>query len=122
MSSILSLGEGAKRGCPMAAQSAHYEPFAWQLTRQGIGHELRERYPVLQELPRRLVTLVSKLDAATAGERPQAMQRGMQQDAAEDTPQAMPSGWLKKLDAFEGDRLLRACRKNLAGSTRRRGE
>jgi len=105
----------------MAAQSAHYEPFAWQLTRQGIGHELRE-YPVLQELPRRLATLVNKLDAATAGERPQTMQQGMQQDAAEDTPQAMPSGWLKKLDAIEGDRLLRVCRKNLAGSNRGRGE
>jgi hypothetical protein len=96
----------------MAAQSARYESFAWQLTRQGIGQQLRERYPVLQELPHRLVGLVNKLDAADeAGERPQ--------DTGQDTPQETPSGWLKKLDAIEGDRLLRACRKHLAGHIRR---
>ena len=40
-----------------------YEPFAWWLTRQQIGQDLRERYAVAQELPPRLLALVSKLDA-----------------------------------------------------------
>jgi hypothetical protein len=101
----------------MAAQSAHYESFAWQLTRQGIGQELRERYPVLQELPHRLVALANRLDATDAGE-----PRQMSQDTADDTPQEMPSGWLKTLDAIEGDHLLRACRKHLPGRTRRRAD
>ena len=40
-----------------------YEPFAWWLTRQQIGQDLRERYVVAQELPPRLLALVRKLDA-----------------------------------------------------------
>jgi hypothetical protein len=41
-----------------------YEPFAWWLTRERIGQDLRERYAVAQELPQRLLAVVRKLDAA----------------------------------------------------------
>ena len=40
-----------------------YEPFAWWLTREQIGRDLRERYAVAQELPPRLLALVRELDA-----------------------------------------------------------
>jgi hypothetical protein len=40
-----------------------YEPFAWWLTRQQIGQDLRERYAVAQELPPHLLALVKELDA-----------------------------------------------------------
>ena len=40
-----------------------YEPFAWWLTRERIGQDLRERYAVAQELPPRLIALFRKLDA-----------------------------------------------------------
>jgi len=59
----LAVREGAYPECPMAAQRVHTEPFAWWLTKLRIGQDLRERYPVLRELPPYLVTLVGKLDA-----------------------------------------------------------
>jgi hypothetical protein len=40
-----------------------YEPFAWWLTREQIGQNLRERYSVAQELPPHLLALVRELDA-----------------------------------------------------------
>ena len=40
-----------------------YEPFAWWLTREQIGRDLRERYLVAQELPPHLLALLKKLDA-----------------------------------------------------------
>ena len=40
-----------------------YEPFAWWLTREQIGRDLRERYSVAQELPPHLLALLKKLDA-----------------------------------------------------------
>ena len=52
-----------REGCPsdgvpeMATQSAQFEPVANQ-----IGQDLRERYEVPKELPRKLQTLVGKLD------------------------------------------------------------
>jgi hypothetical protein len=49
----LTMGEGARVPKAMSSQHAHYEPFAWWLTRQGIGQDLRERNPALQELPPR---------------------------------------------------------------------
>ena len=39
-----------------------YESFAWWLTRQQIGQDLRERYAVAQELPPHLLALVKELD------------------------------------------------------------
>jgi len=49
----------------MAKENAQYkcEPFAWWLTRERIGQDLRERYAVAQELPPRLMALFRKLDA-----------------------------------------------------------
>lgn len=93
--------EGAERkGAQMAAHGAHYEPFAWWLTRERIGQGLRERRPVLQDLPAGLLMLVEKL-------------------ASSESPQEMPSTWLTKLDAVEGNQLLRGCRKRLGVRTHR---
>ena len=77
----------------MATQREQYEPFAWWLTRERIGQELHERYPALEELPPRLLTLVRKLDAVDGNR------------------QVKPRNWTRKLDAIEGDQLLRACKK-----------
>jgi hypothetical protein len=60
---FLLMREGAKGRCPTVAKEYEYEPFAWWLTRERIGKDLRERYAVAQELPPRLLTLVRKLDA-----------------------------------------------------------
>ncbi len=65
--------------------------------RERIGQDLRERYPVLQELPRRLLKLVRKLDAIEGNH----------------SPEEFSLSWLKQLDAIEGDHLLRACKKRL---------
>jgi hypothetical protein len=87
--------EGAKRGCPMLASSP-YEASAWIL-KERIGGSLRERYQVPKELPARLLALVRKL-AAVEGDQ-----------FREESSPATPS-LLSKLDAVEGNRLLRACR------------
>ena len=101
----LPTSEGARRVPEaMSTQSSHYEAFAWWLTRERIGQDLRERYPALQELPSRLLALVEKLDASQSNL----------------SPQETPSGWLRKLDAIEGDQLLRACKKHLKAGSRRR--
>jgi hypothetical protein len=47
----------------MATHGAHYEPFAWWLTRERVGQDLRERYPALEELPPRLLALFRNLDS-----------------------------------------------------------
>jgi len=87
----------------MVTLRAEYEPFAWWLTRERIGHDLRERYSMPEELPAQLLKLAKKLDAVVGNQ----------------LPQEMPRNWLRKLDAIEGDRLLRACRKRLESGTRR---
>jgi hypothetical protein len=58
--------EGAKGRCPRLAKQCaqfEYEPFAWWLTRERIGRDLRELYAVAQELPPHLLALLKKLDA-----------------------------------------------------------
>ena len=55
----------------MAKLSAHFEPFAWWLARERIGQDPRERYPVLQDLPPRLLTLVRNLDTVEGAQSPQ---------------------------------------------------
>jgi hypothetical protein len=95
------MGEGARVPKAMSSQRAHYEPFAWWLTRQGIGQDLRERNPALQELPPRLLALVRQLDLSQGNQL---------------FPE-MPSGWLSRLDAMEGDQLR--CKKHLKASTGR---
>jgi hypothetical protein len=95
--------EGAKCGVPaMATLHADYEPFVWSLTRERIGQDLRERYSIPEELPVQLLQLAEKLDAVVHHQ----------------LPQEAPRNWLRKLDAIEGDQLLRACRKRLESGTR----
>ena len=67
--------------------AAQFEPFAWSLTREQIGQDLRERYAVAQELPPKLLAVVSKLAAL------------------ERKPRLR--GLVRKLDAIEGSYLLR---------------
>jgi hypothetical protein len=78
----------------MTTQGAYYDRFAWWLARERIGQGLREHYPVLPDLPAGLLVLVGKL-------------------ATGDSPQQTPSTWLRKLDAVEGNQLLRGCRRRL---------
>src|SRR5271157_6055489 len=80
---------------------AEYEPFTWWLTRERIGQDLRERYAVAQEVPPRLLALVRKLGDAVEGNQ-----------FREELSPATPS-LLSKLDAVEGNQLLRACRTRL---------
>lgn len=94
--------EGAKRGCPMVTLRADYERLGWWLTRERIGQDLRQRYSLPEELPPRLLRLAKKLDAVLGNQ----------------LPQEAPRNWLRKLDAIEGDQLLRTCRKRLASGTR----
>jgi hypothetical protein len=48
---------------PKERAQYEYEPYAWWLTREQIGQDLRERYSLAQELPPRLLALVRKLNA-----------------------------------------------------------
>jgi hypothetical protein len=41
---------------------AQYEPVAWWFTKRRLGRELGNCYPVPEELPARLLTLISELD------------------------------------------------------------
>jgi len=83
----------------MATSSAAYEPFAWWLTREQIGLCLREQYRVPKELPPRLLKLVRMLQAINGNQ------------------ESQPGLFMlfSKLDALEGNQLLRACRKRLRG-------
>jgi hypothetical protein len=78
-----------------------YEPFAWWLTRERIGQGLREHYAVSQEVPPRLLARVRQLGDAVVGDQ-------VREGSPPDTPSL-----LSKLDAFEGNQLLRACRTRL---------
>jgi len=44
------------------ADRAQYEPVAWWFTRRRLGRELRNLYQTAEELPARLLTLISELD------------------------------------------------------------
>lgn len=81
----------------MATLCAYSYPEAWPLTRERIGHGLCECYPVAQDLPVRLLMLVEKL-------------------AARESSRQTLSPWFQKLDALEGNMLLRSFRKRLASS------
>jgi hypothetical protein len=71
-------------------------------TRERIGQGLRERYLMPEGLPTQLLKLAEKLDAVVGNQ----------------LPQEAPRNWFRKLDAMEGDQLLRACRKRLESGTR----
>jgi len=72
----------------MVTLRAEYEPFAWWLSRERIGQDLRERYSMPEELPAQLLKLAEKLDAVVGNQSPEAPRNG-----------------LRKLDAIESDRL-----------------
>ena len=46
----------------MSDTHAQYEPVAWWFTRRRLGRELRNCYQMPEELPARLLTLISELD------------------------------------------------------------
>src|SRR5262249_10054818 len=46
----------------MSDTHAQYEPVAWWFTRRRLGRELRNCYQVPEELPARLLALISELD------------------------------------------------------------
>jgi hypothetical protein len=79
----------------MAAYGAHSEPTsAGGLAKQAIGQGLRERYPMAPDLPSALLMLIEKISSS-------------------ESPQQMPSTWLRKLDALEGHQLLLGAGKRL---------
>jgi hypothetical protein len=88
----------------MATQRAYYEPFAWWLARERIGQDLRERYPVMRDLPVDLLTLVDTLARSESSQKP--------------TSTTSPT-LLGKIDSIEGAQLLRACRNRLRERHRR---
>jgi len=90
----------------MGTQSAHNEPFAWWLARERVGADLREYYAASQELPSQIRAHVERLVDAIEG------------DQFRKEPDA-PS-LLSRLDAIEGNQLLRACRTRLRAQYRRR--
>ena len=83
---------------------ARYEPFAWWLTREQIGRDLRERYAAAQELSPRLLKIVRKLDGA---------------EGNQELSPSFPA-LFGKLDALEGSQLLRAGRKRLRRDAKRK--
>jgi len=89
----------------MGTQRAHYEPFAWWLARERIGAGLRDYYAASQELPSQMAALVGRLGDSEG-------------DPFRKGPNA-PS-LLSRLDAIEGNQLLRACRTRLRAQYRRR--
>jgi hypothetical protein len=92
--------------CPMGMQRAEFEPFAWWLAKEGIGTDLRYQYATSRELPSQILALVERLGDAVQGD----------QFREESSPD--PPSLLSKLDAIEGNQLLRACRTRL-GALRR---
>jgi hypothetical protein len=76
---------------------AQYWASAWVLTRESIGAELRDRYEPSTEIPPRLLALIRQLSGVEYGALPKELQTPL----------------LAKLDALEGDQLLRQCGKRL---------
>lgn len=85
----------------MGTENAHYEPFAWWLA---IGADLREYYAAPQELPSEVLALIERLGAIVEGDQ-------FREESTPDRP-----SFLSKLDAIEGNQLLRTCRTRLRGS------
>jgi hypothetical protein len=85
----------------MGMQRAEFEPFAWWLARERIGADLRDHYATSRELPSQILALVERLGDAVQGD----------QFREESSPD--PPSLLSKLDAIEGNQLLRARRIHL---------
>lgn len=87
--------------CPVGMQRADFEPFAWLLARERIGAGLREYYAASYESPPQILALVARLGDAIESEQ------------FREEPSAPAASLLNKLDAIEGNQLLRACRARL---------
>src|SRR6266571_2228931 len=62
LGSLISCKLGCKFWCqPVPKNRAQYEPVAWWFTQRRIGRALRDCYPVSEDLPARLLTLVREL-------------------------------------------------------------
>ena len=85
----------------MGTQRADFEPFAWWLARERIGADLRDHYAASRELPSQITCACREIGDAVEGD----------QFREESSPDAPPL--LSKLDAIEGNQLLRACRTRL---------
>ena len=85
----------------MGMQRADFEPFAWWLARERIGTDLREYYAASQELPSQIRAHVERLVDAIEGDQ-------FREESSPDAPSL-----LSKLDAIEGNQLLRGCRTRL---------
>ena len=83
----------------MGMQRADFDPFAWWLARERIGTDLRDHYAASRELPSQILALVERL--GDAGDQ-------FREESSPDAPSL-----LSKLDAIEGNQLLRACRTRL---------
>jgi len=79
---------------------AQYGASAWVLTKETIGAELRDRYKPSTELPPRLLALVRQL-------------RGLEYGALPKELPAPSFTLVEKLDAVEGDQLLKQCGERL---------
>ncbi len=86
--------------CPtMPDYRALYAAPAWLLTRELIGQELRALYALPTELPPRLLALASQLGTIETS-----------------PPKELPTPLhtlIRKLDAIEGEQLLRQCNQHL---------
>ena len=85
----------------MGMQRADFEPFPWWLARERIGTDLRDHYAASRELPSQILALVERLGDAVEGEQ-------FREESSSDPPSL-----LSKLDAIEGNQLLRARRTRL---------
>jgi len=86
----------------MGTHSAHYEPLAWWLARERIGADLRAYYAACQELPSQIRALVERLGDAVESDH-----------FREESSSPSAPSLLSKLDAVEGNQLLRSCRRRL---------
>jgi hypothetical protein len=68
-----------------------YEGHTWWFIREEIGQDLRERYEVPKKLPRKLLTLVRKLD-----ERPSPLWSSLPRELHNRPPRSSKS-WLAEL-------------------------
>jgi hypothetical protein len=80
----------------MGMQRADFEPFAWWLSRERIGTDLRDRYAASRELLSRIL-----MGDVVEGDQ-------FREGSSPGSPLL-----LSKLDAIEGNQLLRACRTRL---------
>jgi hypothetical protein len=70
----------------MPKDRVQYEQFAWWLTRQQLGEQLRERYRACKDLPTRLLRVVQGLDEKPEGKVAEPKQHKDEERAARRRP------------------------------------